>query len=190
MSLRNTIRKRAYKERAQPHSRRKFGLLEKHKDYVERARAYQQKKQTLQRLKEKAAFKNPDEFNFKMIRSKCVNGVHKQWNPQRNESNKKNKEKFTLMKRQKRPTDKKKIGRLNGVLNWLDNQSSDIPLFYAKDRKMTSYREWQARQDRKEEELEEIYMNMSMQKELRKKGMKRKLREDELVCSTSRSVYI
>ncbi|PIN19907.1 hypothetical protein CDL12_07408 [Handroanthus impetiginosus] len=57
-------------------------------------------------------------------------------------------------------------------------------------RKMTSsYRKWQARQD-SEKELEEIYMNMSMQKQLQKKGVKRKLREDELVCCTSRSVYV
>lgn len=31
----------------------------------------------LQKLKEKAAFKNPDEFYFKMINTKLVNGVHK-----------------------------------------------------------------------------------------------------------------
>lgn len=32
---------------------------------------------TLQKLKEKAAFRNPDEFYFKMIKSKTVGGVHK-----------------------------------------------------------------------------------------------------------------
>lgn len=31
-----------------------------------------------QKLKEKAAFRNPDEFYFKMINSKTVGGVHKQ----------------------------------------------------------------------------------------------------------------
>jgi hypothetical protein len=31
----------------------------------------------LQKLKEKAAFKNPDEFYFKMIKSRTANGIHK-----------------------------------------------------------------------------------------------------------------
>jgi len=31
----------------------------------------------LQKLKEKAAFKNPDEFYFKMINSRTVGGVHR-----------------------------------------------------------------------------------------------------------------
>lgn len=30
------------------HSRKKFGLLEKHKDYVERAKAYHKKEDTLE----------------------------------------------------------------------------------------------------------------------------------------------
>lgn len=92
------------------HSRQKFGLLEKHKDYVQRARAYHQKEQTiqvihlsycqfcflapgcncepiylmfwilicvLQKLKELAANRNPDEFNFKMINTKTIDGVHR-----------------------------------------------------------------------------------------------------------------
>ncbi|TYG90328.1 hypothetical protein ES288_A12G172800v1 [Gossypium darwinii] len=47
---RNAISRRAHKERAQPSSRKNIGFLEKHKDYV--------------KLKEKAAFRNPDEFHF------------------------------------------------------------------------------------------------------------------------------
>jgi hypothetical protein len=31
----------------------------------------------LHRLKEKATFKNPDEFYFKMIKSRTANGIHK-----------------------------------------------------------------------------------------------------------------
>lgn len=31
----------------------------------------------VQKLKEKAAFRNPDEFYFKMIKSRTVGGVHK-----------------------------------------------------------------------------------------------------------------
>ncbi|KAI3471732.1 hypothetical protein Pfo_029737 [Paulownia fortunei] len=219
-SLRNAIPRRAHKERAQPHSRRKFGLLEKHKDYVERARAYHQKEQALQKLKEKAAFRNPDEFYFKMIKTKTVRGVHKL----ESEANKYTTEELMLMKTQdigyilqKLQTEKKKIEKLSGMLHCLDNHSSSKHVYYADDRDeareirakvsedrgnpafedlpkdikrktAASYRELEARKSRVKE-LEKIYMDMAMQQELQKKGRKRKLREDEIVCPTSRPVY-
>lgn len=68
---------RAHKERSQPGFRARFGLLEKHKDYVLRAKDFQQKQQHLQKLKEKAANRNPDEFFFKMVNSKVVDGQHR-----------------------------------------------------------------------------------------------------------------
>lgn len=68
MALRNVIHRRNHKERAQPGHRRKLGLLEKHKDYVERARDHHSKQERLQRLQQKAALRNPDEFNFGMIK--------------------------------------------------------------------------------------------------------------------------
>ncbi|KAK4485493.1 hypothetical protein RD792_008135 [Penstemon davidsonii] len=219
-SLRNSLPRRAHKERAQPHSRRKFGLLEKHKDYVVRARAFHQKEQAIQKLKEKAAFRNPDEFYFKMINTKTSDGVHRQ----ESVANKYTKEELMLMKTQdigyilqKLQTEKKKIDRLCGMLHSLDNPSSSKRVFYAENReeareirakvseqekvpdaedlpknikrKMgSSYRELEARQGRVRE-LEKIYMDMAMQKELQKKGRKRKLREDEIVSPTSRPVY-
>ncbi|KZV18292.1 hypothetical protein F511_25396 [Dorcoceras hygrometricum] len=219
-SLRNAVPRRAHKERAQPQSRRKFGLLEKHKDYVTRARAYHQKEQTLQKLKEKAAFRNPDEFYFGMIKTKTVGGVHK---PE-SQANKYTNEELMLMKTQdigyilqKLQTEKKKIERLNSTLHSLDNQSSSKHVYYAENREEarevikkvseegkpsafedlpkvirrkrdSSYRELEARKNRVKD-LEKIYMDMSMQKELQKKGRKRKLREDEMVSPTSRPVY-
>ncbi|PIN20084.1 hypothetical protein CDL12_07245 [Handroanthus impetiginosus] len=221
-SLRNAIPRKAHKERAQPHSRRKFGLLEKHKDYVERARVYHQKEQTLQKLKEKAAFRNPDEFNFKMIKSKTVDGVHR---PQ-SEANKYTKEELMLMKTQdigyilqKLQTEKKKIEKLSSTLHCLENNSSNKHVYFAEDRDeareirakvsasredltledlqlpkdikrkiAASYRELENRKSRVKE-LEKIYTDMTMQKELQKKGRKRKLREDEIVCPTSRPVF-
>ncbi|XP_073039591.1 probable U3 small nucleolar RNA-associated protein 11, partial [Primulina eburnea] len=145
-SLRNAIPRKAHKERAQPHLRRKFGLLEKHKDYVIRARAYHQKEQTLLKLKEKAALRNPDEFYFKMIKTKTVGRVHK---PE-SQANKYNNEELMLMKTQdigyilqKLQTEKRfyfrvsEIERLNGMLHSLDNQSSSKHVYFSGNREET-----------------------------------------------------
>ncbi|PWN37482.1 small-subunit processome, partial [Meira miltonrushii] len=70
---RNVVHRRNHKERSQPGNRRKFGLLEKHKDYVERARDHHAKQEKLQRLQQKAALRNTDEFNFGMIKSATNN---------------------------------------------------------------------------------------------------------------------
>ncbi|XP_051148843.1 probable U3 small nucleolar RNA-associated protein 11 [Andrographis paniculata] len=220
-SLRNAIPRKAHKERAQPHSRRKYGLLEKHKDYVQRARAYQQKQQTLQKLKEKAAFRNPDEFYFKMIKTKTVGGVHRL----QGESNKYTPEEIMLMKTQdigyimqKLQSEKKKIEKLSGMLHSLNNPSSSNHVYFAEDREeareiraqvsskhgetpkfeslpkaikkktAASYRELEARKSRVKD-LEKIYGEMTMQKELRKKGKKRKLGQDEIITPTSGPVY-
>ncbi|CAA2988822.1 probable U3 small nucleolar RNA-associated 11 [Olea europaea subsp. europaea] len=204
-SLRNAIPRRAHKERAQPDSRKKFGLLEKHKDYVKRARAYHQKEQTLQKLKEKAAFRNPDEFYFKMINTKTADGVHMP----KGQANKYSKEELMLMKTQdmgyilqKLQAERKKIEKLTASLHVTGNQSSSKHVYYAEDREEAkqiklkiseknkntiaedlpsdikrkmdaSYKELEDRKSRVKE-LENIYGNMASQKELQKKGKKRK----------------
>jgi U3 small nucleolar RNA-associated protein 11 len=76
-TLRNAVKRVTHKERAQPSDRKKFGLLEKHKDYVERATDYKKKQKYLTTLRRKAADKNPDEFYMHMNRSKVQNGVHR-----------------------------------------------------------------------------------------------------------------
>eukprot|EP00505_MAST-04D_sp_SCG-Rhode-Island_P006464 Stramenopile-MAST_4_protein_6464 len=53
-SLRNAVKRKTHKERAQPSKRAKFGLLEKSKDYRLRARDYRRKKGRIRVLKEKA----------------------------------------------------------------------------------------------------------------------------------------
>ncbi|XP_027068496.1 probable U3 small nucleolar RNA-associated protein 11 isoform X2 [Coffea arabica] len=219
-SLRNALPRRAHKERAQPEARKKFGLLEKHKDYVVRAKAYHKKEQALQKLKEKAAFRNPDEFYFKMVKARTVGGVHR---PE-SEANKYTPEELLLMKTQdmgyimqKIQSEKKKIEKLAAILHSLDNQSSKGHVYYAEDREeanelqlkksahtqvsidenlpnhvkrktAASYRELEARKSRVND-LEKLYMDMALKKELQKKGRKRKLREDEIVCPTSKPVY-
>jgi len=75
-AFKNVIRRRAHKERAQPYARAKLGLLEKHKDYKLRAIDFHRKKDHLDALRKKAAFKNPDEFYHKMKSSSTKDGVH------------------------------------------------------------------------------------------------------------------
>src|SRR4051794_26453747 len=75
-SLKKAVGKRTYKERAQPAARQRLGLLEKHKDYVKRARDYHSKEKRIKGLREKAAGKNPDEFYFAMASARTTNGVH------------------------------------------------------------------------------------------------------------------
>jgi len=58
------------RERHQPGFRKKWGLLEKKKDYKVRAKDYHRKKDMLNKLKEKALLKNPDEFYYRMINSR------------------------------------------------------------------------------------------------------------------------
>ncbi|TPX37223.1 hypothetical protein SmJEL517_g00859 [Synchytrium microbalum] len=75
-SLRNSVNRRTHRERSQPGARSKLGLLEKHKDYVLRAKDYNSKQKRLAALRDKAYFRNPDEFYYKMMSTKTKGGVH------------------------------------------------------------------------------------------------------------------
>lgn len=70
------VQTRTHRERSQPAARQKFGLLEKHKDYVLRARDYHKKEKRIKALKQKAAMKNPDEFYFGMVKARTAKGIH------------------------------------------------------------------------------------------------------------------
>ena len=69
-SLRNSVHRRNHKERSQLAHRAKLGILEKHADYVKRARDYHSKQDRLNRLRQKAAERNKDEFYFSMTKEK------------------------------------------------------------------------------------------------------------------------
>lgn len=57
-------------------NRRKYGLLEKKKDYLLRAKDFHKKEAAIKILRKKAEEKNPDEFYFAMEKSRTKDGVH------------------------------------------------------------------------------------------------------------------
>ncbi|KAK3073989.1 hypothetical protein LTR53_003936 [Teratosphaeriaceae sp. CCFEE 6253] len=76
-SMRNANQRRNHKERAQPEERKKWGLLEKPKDYKLRAADHNTKKRKLKSLQQKATDRNEDEFYFGMMSNTTEGGVKK-----------------------------------------------------------------------------------------------------------------
>ena len=76
-SFKKAIPKRKYRERSQPENRKNLGFLEKKKDYKKRAEDTHKKEKELERLKNLAFFRNPDEFYFGMENTQIVNGKHR-----------------------------------------------------------------------------------------------------------------
>ncbi len=66
-SLRHVVKRSVHKERHQLGSRKKYGILEKKKDFQKRAKHLHNKKQIIDSLKQKAFLRNPEEFAFGMI---------------------------------------------------------------------------------------------------------------------------
>ena len=74
-SLRNSLHRRNHKERSQLSHRAKYGILEKHKDYVLCAQDFHSKQDRITRLRQKAADRNGDEFYFGMKGERTVVSV-------------------------------------------------------------------------------------------------------------------
>lgn len=129
---------KTHRERHQPETRKHLGLLEKKKDYIARARNYQEKQQTLKLLRRRALNKNPDEFYFHMINSKITGGVHKERKKRKNHTP----EQIKLMETQdiryiahKRNIEAKKINKLQSQLHMIDaaNETKNKHIFFVDD---------------------------------------------------------
>ncbi|GFR47495.1 hypothetical protein Agub_g9224 [Astrephomene gubernaculifera] len=122
-ALANAIKRKTHKERSQPAARQKFGLLEKHKDYVERAKNFHKKEKVLKTLKRKAEERNPDEFYFAMEKARTKEGVH---DGRLTQANKYTQQELRLMKTQdvkylsmKATQDANKAARLRESLHFI-----------------------------------------------------------------------
>ncbi|KYQ90261.1 U3 snoRNP protein [Tieghemostelium lacteum] len=122
LNVKRLLPNKEKRERPQPARTLKLGFMERKKDYVQRAKDYNKKKEVLRKLKLQASLKNPDEFNFKMISSKLVNGVHKKIS-----KTKLGKDEILdihtqdlLYLQSKRISEDKKIDRLQSELQYID----------------------------------------------------------------------
>lgn len=122
-SLANAIKRKTHKERSQPAARAKYGLLEKKKDYRERARDFHRKDNALKALQRKAEERNPEEFYFAMQSARTKGGVHVAPTA---EANKYSQAELALMKTQdagylraKAAAEAKKVARMKERLHFI-----------------------------------------------------------------------
>ncbi|KMQ88010.1 putative u3 small nucleolar rna-associated protein 11 [Lasius niger] len=129
---------KTHRERHQPEVRKHLGLLEKKKDYISRARDFQEKQATIKLLRKRALNKNPDEFHFHMINSQLVNGVHRE----KDKEDQHTPEQIKLMETQdiryvayKRNIEAKKVDKLQSQLHMIDaaNETRNQHIFFLDD---------------------------------------------------------
>lgn len=117
------MNQKTHRERHQPASRAHLGILEKKKDYKKRSSDHQEKQETLRLLKKRALLRNPDEFDFKMLKSKVKDGIHTELSTDDGHTP----DQIKLMKSQDikyvklmHTSERKKIDRLQSQLHILD----------------------------------------------------------------------
>jgi U3 small nucleolar RNA-associated protein 11 len=132
-SLRNAVKRITHKERSQPRHRQHLGILEKKKDYRERARDYHRKEDAIQKLREKVSMRNPDEFYFGMHNAQVQDHVHRKTEKARQKEFEAEvgTDTIRLMKNQdlayvrmQKQRDVKKIEKLQSSLHFLENDSA------------------------------------------------------------------
>lgn len=126
---------KTHKERHQPRERKHLGLLEKKKDYLQRARNFHDKDDTIKVLKKRALDRNPDEFYFHMINSRVKDGEHHELDQEDEHTP----EQISLMQTQdlkyirtKRNIESKKINKLQSQLHLIDvaNKTENKHIFF------------------------------------------------------------
>jgi len=128
-SLRNAVKRVAHKERSQPVDRQHLGILEKKKDYKQRAVDYHRKEDRMKAMKQKASMRNPDEFYFGMHSSKIQDGKHRSNEDYRNLSPdlvKVMKDQDLSYVRMQKQKDRKKVERLQASLHFLDSNDGSF----------------------------------------------------------------
>lgn len=136
-AIKNAVKRKTHKERSQPSDRRKYGLLEKKKDYLQRAKDFHKKETEIQNLRRKAEQRNPDEFYFAMERKGTKGGVH---SGSITEANKYTQEELRFMKSQdasyislRAQTEMKKVERLRSQLHFIGAAAPNQHVVFVED---------------------------------------------------------
>lgn len=131
-SLRNAVKRVAHKERSQPQARAHFGILEKKKDYRQRAQDFHRKQDRIQAMRRKASMRNPDEFYFGMSNAEIHDGRHRKTRVARQEENDIAPETVRLLKDQdlsyvrlQKQRDARKVEKLKSSLHYLGEKVNE-----------------------------------------------------------------